>query len=208
MTWEQNRVALEQGVNQSLGTDPSNPAVRAASEMAGVGARYLDSVKGIADSPRTSDGRGWDKMTSGEKAVAGLRKVQQTVGTVMGAMNVLQDMANVGFANLTNPIAAALPSFPAATLSMLYMGVPHAHSHPPSLIPPAPDTAAEPGADHARHIGQGLDRRHARRPVRRPGPGADLLRVRAVLPDQDRLLKRLHRRLTCRQDARYLHRLR
>jgi len=138
MTWEQNRVALEQGVNQSLGTDPSNPAVRAASEMAGVGARYADSVRGIADPPRTSDGRGWSQMGPGEKAVAGLRKVQQTVGTVMGAMNVLEDMANVGFANLTNPIAAALPSFPAATLGMLYMGVPHAHSHPPSLIPPAP----------------------------------------------------------------------
>ena len=48
------------------------------------------------------------------------------------------DMLNTGFANLTAQIAAVFPNFPAATVSMLYVGVPHAHSHPPSLIPPAP----------------------------------------------------------------------
>jgi uncharacterized Zn-binding protein involved in type VI secretion len=31
-----------------------------------------------------------------------------------------------------------LPAFPAATLTMLYVGLPHTHNHPPSLIPPAP----------------------------------------------------------------------
>jgi uncharacterized Zn-binding protein involved in type VI secretion len=56
----------------------------------------------------------------------------------MGAAGVLHDMVDVGFANLTNPIANLLPEFPAATLTMLYVGLPHAHSHPPSLIPPAP----------------------------------------------------------------------
>src|SRR5262249_1620185 len=27
---------------------------------------------------------------------------------------------------------------PAATITMLYVGIPHAHNHPPSFIPPAP----------------------------------------------------------------------
>ena len=85
----------------------------------------MDSVKGIGDPPQTSDGRGWSQMTGPEKAVAGLRKVQQTVGVAMGALGVLQDMADVGFANLTNPIAKVLPAFPAATLGMLYVGIPH-----------------------------------------------------------------------------------
>jgi uncharacterized Zn-binding protein involved in type VI secretion len=53
-------------------------------------------------------------------------------------MSLLQDMADVGFANLTSSIAAVFPPFPAATLTMMYVGLPHAHSHPPSLIPPAP----------------------------------------------------------------------
>jgi len=47
-------------------------------------------------------------------------------------------MMNVGFASLTAPIAAVMPKMPAATITMLYVGIPHAHSHPPSLIPPAP----------------------------------------------------------------------
>ena len=137
-SWEESRLALERQLNESLGSDPSNPATRAVSEMAGVGARYVDSVRGIADPPRTSDGRGWDQMSTGERAAAGLRKVQQAAGAVMGAMGLLQDMADVGFANLTAPIAAMFPAFPAATLGMLYVGIPHAHGHPPSLIPPAP----------------------------------------------------------------------
>jgi uncharacterized Zn-binding protein involved in type VI secretion len=39
---------------------------------------------------------------------------------------------------LTAPIAAVFPSLPAATMTSLYVGIPHAHAHPPSLIPPAP----------------------------------------------------------------------
>jgi uncharacterized Zn-binding protein involved in type VI secretion len=137
-TFEQRRAALENRVNQATGTDGNNPVTRSVSEMAGVGARYMDSVVGVFQPPQTSDGRGWDKMSTGEKAVAGIQKVQQAAGAVMGAAGVLQDMVDVGFANLTNPIANLLPEFPAATLSMLYVGLPHAHSHPPSLIPPAP----------------------------------------------------------------------
>ncbi len=67
-----------------------------------------------------------------------MRAVQATVGAVMGALSMPQDMLNAGFASLTAPLAAIVPSMPAATLTMLYVGVPHAHSHPPSLIPPAP----------------------------------------------------------------------
>src|SRR5262245_12115668 len=98
-TFEQRRMALEARVSQATGTDADNPVTRSISEMAGVGARYADSVKNVFEPPKTPDGRGWDKMTKGEKAVAALHKAQEAAGAVMGAMGVLQDMVDVGFAN-------------------------------------------------------------------------------------------------------------
>jgi uncharacterized Zn-binding protein involved in type VI secretion len=64
----------------------------------------------------------------------------QTVATVAGAALALismpSELINVGFAMAT----AAIPSvpMPAATLGTLYVGPPHGHLHPPSLVPPAP----------------------------------------------------------------------
>lgn len=51
------------------------------------------------------------------------------------------NLLNEGFAVATNSIAQALPSFPAATLGSLAIGIPHAHVlHPPSGPPPIPPT--------------------------------------------------------------------
>jgi uncharacterized Zn-binding protein involved in type VI secretion len=58
----------------------------------------------------------------------------------MMAVNLL----NEGFATATNSISQALPSFPAATLGSLALGIPHAHLHPPSFIPPAPPVPIPP----------------------------------------------------------------
>ncbi len=137
-SWDERRVTLERQVAASTSNPVASHLNHTASEMAGVGARYIDSVAAVAEPPKTKDGRGWDKMKPGEKLAAGIRKTQQVIGAATGAMSVLQDALDVGFANLTNPIANALPAFPAATLGMPYVGLPHAHSHPPSLIPPAP----------------------------------------------------------------------
>ncbi len=76
--------------------------------------------------------------SAAQEGVATARAVQGVVGSVVGALSVPGDMLNAGFANLSAPIAKALPAFPAATITMLYVGMPHTHSHPPSLIPPAP----------------------------------------------------------------------
>lgn len=79
--------------------------------------------------------------TSVERAQRAARQIRavQTIGAnILAAINLPQDILNVGFAKLTNAIAAIVPPFPAAFLGSPYMGVPHAHSHPPSLIPPAP----------------------------------------------------------------------
>ena len=67
-----------------------------------------------------------------------IRLVQQTIGAVMTVLGAPKEILDIGFANLTNQIAAVFPEMPAATITTLYVGTPHAHSHPPSLIPPAP----------------------------------------------------------------------
>src|SRR6188768_1061094 len=64
--------------------------------------------------------------------------VNQAVGAVMGLQNVGMELMNTGFAMATAGIAAMMPAFPAAFLTVPHIGIPHAHSHPPSLIPPAP----------------------------------------------------------------------
>ena len=66
------------------------------------------------------------------------KALQQGIGNVMQTAFSPIEGANLAIANTTNAIAQALPSFPAATMGMLTVGLPHAHSHPPSLIPPAP----------------------------------------------------------------------
>jgi len=67
-----------------------------------------------------------------------VKAVSDVAGGIMGMVNLPLDLINTGIAVSTNFISQALPSFPAATLGALYVGIPHSHAHPPSLIPPAP----------------------------------------------------------------------
>lgn len=64
--------------------------------------------------------------------------VNKVGGAILGTINIGAELTKSGVAALTSPLAAALPSFPAAHLGSFYMGTPHAHLHPPSLVPPAP----------------------------------------------------------------------
>jgi uncharacterized Zn-binding protein involved in type VI secretion len=66
------------------------------------------------------------------------RAFQQVGGAILGATSLAMDVTNAGVAAVTSSLAAALPPFPAATLGSLYVGIPHAHLHPPSWVPPAP----------------------------------------------------------------------
>lgn len=66
------------------------------------------------------------------------KQFQAGVGKAMSKVFAPIEGVNMAIATSTNAIAQALPSFPAATMTMLAVGMPHAHAHPPSLIPPAP----------------------------------------------------------------------
>jgi hypothetical protein len=71
-----------------------------------------------------------------EQGAAG--QVAQGLGGVLGVIGAPIAMIDTAFAQLTAPIAALFPSLPACTLGALHLGTPHAHTHPPSLVPPAP----------------------------------------------------------------------
>ena len=64
--------------------------------------------------------------------------VASVAGAISGAAGMVGELTNTGIAVATNSIAAMLPAFPAAHLGSFYLGIAHAHAHPPSLIPPAP----------------------------------------------------------------------
>jgi uncharacterized Zn-binding protein involved in type VI secretion len=68
-----------------------------------------------------------------------VRKVQEFVAGVMAIPFIPANIANQAVAKATRFIAQALPSLPAArVMKDKVLGIPHAHGHPPNLIPPAP----------------------------------------------------------------------
>lgn len=70
------------------------------------------------------------------------RTLQQGIGGVMEVISKPTDMINMGIAKLTDGISKALPSFPAATLGSLVIGLPHGHPHPPTFGVPLPPIGA------------------------------------------------------------------
>jgi hypothetical protein len=67
------------------------------------------------------------------------RAVQEFVSAPLAIADAAMNQLNTGFGRLTQGIAQALPSFPAARLfGDLVFGWPHYHMHPPNLVPPAP----------------------------------------------------------------------
>lgn len=142
-------MSLSQAVSQKLdgvtgdNTSPLDRAANTPSEMLGVGKRLAESAGAAKDA--------WSKIgdknakgespSTGEKAARVIRATQQTVGVVMGGLSAAKDALDVGFANLTAPLAALAPSMPAATVMSPYIGTPHCHpTHPPSGPPPIPPT--------------------------------------------------------------------
>jgi uncharacterized Zn-binding protein involved in type VI secretion len=143
------RLAVNQKV-QGVTGDQHSPWDRAANtpgEMLGVGKQWADSVGKTStawsdiDAPVNKGQPNERPPTKAEKAARVIRATQQTVGAIMGGLGLAKQALEVGFANLTAPLAAIFPSLPAATLMSPYLGTPHAHpTHPPSGPPPVPPT--------------------------------------------------------------------
>lgn len=64
------------------------------------------------------------------------RVLQQGIGNVMATINAPMDMFNEGFAKATAGLAAVWPTFPAATILSLAVGLPHSHATLPLVVLP------------------------------------------------------------------------
>ncbi|MCY1013059.1 PAAR domain-containing protein [Nannocystis pusilla] len=64
------------------------------------------------------------------------RTLQEGIGKAMGMVNAPVDMFNEGFAKATAGLAKVWPSFPAATVGSLAVGLPHAHLPLPMVVLP------------------------------------------------------------------------
>jgi uncharacterized Zn-binding protein involved in type VI secretion len=146
VSWANTQLALQQKLDGVTGDQHSSldRAGNTFGEVGGVYTRWHESwqqaTAPLPPPPTNPDGTP-RPMTTAEKAqraAAQVRRVNSIVGAAMGALNMGQDMLNVGFSNLTAPLAAISPSLPSATITTMYIGTPHGHTHPPSLIPPAP----------------------------------------------------------------------
>ena len=74
-----------------------------------------------------------------------MHEVAEDISSVLSLPQRGVDMLNTGFAKATNFISQMLPCFPAATLTSMALGAPHAHvAHPPSGPPPIPPTPLPP----------------------------------------------------------------
>ncbi|WP_408890018.1 PAAR domain-containing protein [Myxococcus faecalis] len=81
------------------------------------------------------------RYRSPERPRNALHTLSEGLGMVAGLPSMGINLLNEGFALATNSVSQALPSFPAATLGSMAVGIPHAHVlHPPSGPPPVPPT--------------------------------------------------------------------
>jgi uncharacterized Zn-binding protein involved in type VI secretion len=153
MDWDQTTAQLSRTVDETppAATPALTPETGTLAEQMG----GQDGVYGKLSSAMEGASKGWHDLVAPAKPAPPpapgheqeqqaktiakeIRLVQQTIGAVMSLIAMPKDMLDIGFANLTAPLAALFPSMPSATLTTLYLGTPHIHMHPPSLIPPAP----------------------------------------------------------------------
>jgi uncharacterized Zn-binding protein involved in type VI secretion len=143
--------AVDQKLNGDTG-DQTSPWTRAgntlnemfgdkASGNPGVWGRFKDGLDKAKDAwnhiddPVPPAGR---PPTEDEKSARRMRALNQSIGAFMSIIALPQDLLNVGFANLTAPLAAIFPLLPASPILTPFLGIPHVHTHPPAMPAPLP----------------------------------------------------------------------
>src|ERR1700722_7646878 len=148
MPWDQTREGLSHDVDQAVSTAPASQAhpapktaepsptppptpstgslgdqLGSAGLLGNVSTSFANVSKGwhemLSPEPAPPAPPGHEAVQQAEKIAKDIRTVQQTLGGIMSLINLPKDMLDIGFANLTNPIAAMLPSMPSATITTL-----------------------------------------------------------------------------------------
>ena len=141
-------IAQEQSGVTADSTSSLDRAANTGTAVTSVVGEYFDSTSKAFDNPLLKDAQGnpkpFSSLSTGDQVAVVTRTASNVAGAAMGAVGLVEDCLNVGFASLTAPIAAICPSLPAATLMTPYIGLPHGHKHPPSYIPAPPPGAVIP----------------------------------------------------------------
>src|SRR5262245_31318798 len=113
-SWSNLKLAVNQHMEGVTGdqTYPWKRAANTPNAMLGVGKQWSDSVGKTVDAWKDinkpmPDGK---PPTTGQKTARVIRAAQQTVGAIMGGLGLAKQALDVGFANLTAPLAAICPS--------------------------------------------------------------------------------------------------
>ncbi len=85
----------------------------------------------LADIPGAM-GQGVDAIKAAAAQISDAKGVLPTFGAVMGTLQTLEQTISMAAS------AIPFPAFPAVRIMDMDIGLPHAHAHPPNLIPPAP----------------------------------------------------------------------
>jgi uncharacterized Zn-binding protein involved in type VI secretion len=126
---------------QGLLPPPAAPAGRPPAEPAPP-APPPNVKQTIADGVKQANAR--VKAINGvvSTASSGLQAIADPGAAIAGALGGAVDEK---MSSLTNGLAAAMPPFPAASMTGMALGIPHAHvKHPPSGPPPVPPTPLPP----------------------------------------------------------------
>lgn len=130
MGWQTD---IPAGMNTANGARPVNTSPPThAPLIAPTGSPGVNSVIDVINNTASP----FQSAPPAEQGAAGW--VAQGLGGVLGVIGAPQMIIDTAFASLTGPIAALFPGMPALTLGAMHVAPPHTHTHPPSLIPPAP----------------------------------------------------------------------
>ena len=124
-------MSLEGAVSPGRSTPPGE-SPPPAPLVGATGSPGLDAVADVVnDTAAPFQDLANPELGSAQHVAAGM-------SAALGVMGAVPDLVDTGFAVLTAPIAKLFPALPAMTLLGLHVGPPHTHTHPPSLVPPAP----------------------------------------------------------------------
>lgn len=76
--------------------------------------------------------QGFDAIKQAAAQISEAKGALPTFGAIMGTLQSMEQLISMPFS------AIPFPAFPAVRIMDMDIGLPHAHAHPPNLIPPAP----------------------------------------------------------------------
>ncbi|GAB4319013.1 MAG: hypothetical protein Kow0074_08560 [Candidatus Zixiibacteriota bacterium] len=142
--WKHTGDGMQERYNE-LANDPARAAAYAAAPGVAVAENLGNATLGAVEAAAAYgvESASWGDMTNSMSAQwnamsENIAKISQaegflpTLGATFGALTALEQLISTPFAMIP------FPAFPALRILDMDVGLPHVHSHPPNVVPPAP----------------------------------------------------------------------